>query len=258
MGKRSQADELLAQAFAEGETVDGAAKRANCSRSTAWRRWNEAPFRERVRELQEQARRERQAVLHRTWVIGTRLLPAGLAALQDTLQDPDASHLDRARAARILLRQFAPREEPAPVVVPSVEQEQRAAREAEDTRRLFDQFDQLGNVHQLRPPEPAWTPPPQPTRPPPPPVSLEPAEAEDDDELEVHQEDGKIPVPEARGAPEPDPDPEDPEPAEAPPLAAEVARWKPPRYVTEDGRRVRRDREPVTEVHPRPRRRRRR
>lgn len=181
MGRRSQVDQRLAEELANGQTLAKAAEAAGCSVRTAERRWAEPAFRHLVIQLQEDGRREREAHLHATWQLGVRLLYPALSALQQTLQDPNASHLDKARAARVLLRAYGPKEEPPPPRILSVEQEQQAAawQQAIEELKARNVVDMAAH----RPP-----PPPQPPQPARPPVAihLEPyrqlCDDEDDDE----------------------------------------------------------------------------
>src|SRR5829696_9387541 len=108
MSRRTQIDGPLAEALARGETLTSAAESAGCSLATAKRRWAEPQFRRRVVEVQEEGRRDRQARQHASWYYGVKLVYPALQALQATLQDPQASHLDKARAARVLLRAYGP------------------------------------------------------------------------------------------------------------------------------------------------------
>lgn len=213
MGRRSQIDQRLAEELARGQTLAKAAEAAGCSQRTAERRWAEPDFRDLVIRLQEDARKEREALLRLAWDRGGRLVGQAMVAIQDVFQDPNATHLDKTRAARLVLRAYGPKEEPPPLKVTSVEDEQRAAAMAEQTRRLLEQMG--GNVHQLHPPAPpppAWTPPPEPTWTPPPtpapvPEATEDLDDEDDQPAGVAREYGKTAVPEPAGTLEPEPEP---------------------------------------------------
>jgi hypothetical protein len=167
MGRRTQIDQPLAEALARGETLAKAAQAAGCALATAKRRWQEPGFRALVVQLQHDARRERQALLHATWHLGVQLVFPALRALQETLQDPQASHLDKARAARVLLRAYGPREEPPAPVVRTVEDEQQSAAMAEATRKLLAGMNVV-DLDTRRPPPPrpapaageaSWAPP---------------------------------------------------------------------------------------------------
>jgi hypothetical protein len=161
MSRRNQIDGPLAEALARGETLSRAAESAGCSLATAKRRWAEPEFRRRVIAVQEEGRRDRQARQHASWYYGVKLVYPALQALHDTLQDAQASHLDKARAARVLLRAFGPKEEPPEPRVLSVEDEQLQERQAAQVLRLLQQFP--GNVVDLgarRPPAPPAGPPP--------------------------------------------------------------------------------------------------
>jgi hypothetical protein len=219
VGRRSQVDQRLAEELSRGATLAKAAEAADVSTRTAERRWSEPAFRQLVIRLQEDARKEREAAMRQAWQGGIRLLGQALVALQDVFQDPNATHLDKTRAARLVLRAYGPKEEPPALKIPSVEEEQRAAQQAEEVARLFEQ---MGNVHPLRqpappaPPAPAWTPPRAPIP--------EPADDLDDDgddkEVAVGQEYAKIEADPLRGTPERDPGPV---PEVGPPAAELVA-----------------------------------
>jgi hypothetical protein len=206
VGRRSQVDQRLAEELARGATLAKAAQAAGCSQRTAERRWAEPEFRQLVIRLQEDARKECEALLRHAWESGGRLVGQALLALQGVFQDPAATHLDRTRAARLVLRAYGPKEEPPPLKVPSVEEERRAAATAKEIARLFAG---MGNVHQLHPPAPPPPPPPAPAWQPPPAAVLEPAEDldddEDDEEVAVGQEYAKIDADPPRGTPEPAP-----------------------------------------------------
>lgn len=249
----------MAEQLSRGNTLAKAAEAAGCSLNTAKRRWAEPWFRNLVIQLQEDARREREAYLHAAWQLGTKLLQPALIALQDTLQDPTASHLDRARAARVVLRSYGPKEEPPAPMVPTVEQEQQSAAMAAQVRQLLARANVVDlDTRRPTPPRPApvareqsWTPPAA--------VGAWPIDDEDQDQeaAGVGQEYAKTAPPEPLGPPEPPPevaegpddeDPDDTDPASQPwPAAAEAVEQPPEaepretlRWVSEGGARVRR------------------
>jgi hypothetical protein len=257
VGRRSQVDQRLAEEFANGKTAAAAAEAAGCSVRTAERRWAEPAFRDLVIRLQEDARKEREALLRTAWDSGGRLVRQAMLALQDVFQDPNASHLDKTRAARLVLRAYGPKEEPPPLKIPTVEEEQRAAAVASEIARLM-----AANVVDMAahrpPPPPAWTPPPQPPQPARPPVAIpvepygqlhdddDPEDPEDPEPAEIRpaatvgQEYAKELPSEPRGTPEPAADPVD-ETAEAlrylrdnprrPPAGPELMAWLQARRV---------------------------
>jgi hypothetical protein len=163
MARRSQIDRLLAEQLSRGLTLKAAAEAAGCSEKTAKRRWAEPGFRKLVIALQDDARRQREGIVYASWHLGIQLLPTALHALQDTLQDPNASHLDKSRAARLLIRTYGPRAEPAPPAVLSVEDEQVSEQMAATVRRLLAR----ANVVDLdtRRPAPVYRPDPGPPLP---------------------------------------------------------------------------------------------
>lgn len=135
MGRRSQIDQRLAEELARGQTHAKAAEAAGCSLSTVKRRWREARFKELVRQVQTEQRQERSAALLLFWERGQAMLPLGLGAVFDVLQDQTASARDKLNATRVLFGQFAPPVPPPQPPIPS-ETDEAIAREIEQLQRL--------------------------------------------------------------------------------------------------------------------------
>jgi len=212
MGRRSQVDERLAQAFAEGETVDRAAERAGCSRSTAWRRWQDRAFKDRVLELIAEERKYRASVRYAIWGKGEKLIAVGLNEAQAILQNPNAADRDKLRAVQLLLDHFAPKQEPPQPHVPTAQQEQAAAYAA----RVHDELAQVLFPQQVGRQWGGNTPssPVAPSRArAPAPILEDPDDDEDPDEA---------PWPAAAAAPAPEPQPVVERPAERAPAASAV------------------------------------
>jgi hypothetical protein len=266
---RFRAPVPLGTTLARGDTLSKASEAAGCSLATAKRRWAEPAFRQRVIQAQEDGRRQRQAIVYASWHLGVQLVPAALSTLQATLQDPRASHLDKARAARVLLRAYGPRAEPPAPTVLSVADEQASEAMAEQVRQLLARANVVDlDAHRAAPlgyapvaGEPSWTPPAT--------AAGWPGEDLDDEELEatgVGQEYPNASPPAPVGPPEPPPEPpaaevdraEDVDAARAwlrehprrPPAGPELVTWL-------EGRRVVGLDQPPPD-RPRPRRRRRR
>jgi hypothetical protein len=267
MPRRSQVDRPLAEALARGETQQMAAEAARCSLNTVKRRWAEPAFRRLVHQIQQEQAQMRQALLYSSWTSGIKLLSSAHAALRDALQDPTASHLDRARAARVVLRAYGPREEPPAPFVPTVEQEQEAAAAAAKIRQLIAQTNVV-DLDTRRPPPPrpapvageaSWTPPPPAW-----PIDDDEDDEEEEDAAGVGQEYTKTAPAEPLGPPEPPPevaespddDDDDTDPAEELPAAAQGQGqpWEiEGRWVSEGGDRAWRTRQPpITQPAPPP------
>jgi hypothetical protein len=278
VSRRSQVDQPLAEALARGETLAKAAEVAGCSLATAKRRWAEPEFRRRVIAVQEDGRRERQAIMHASWYLGVQLVPTALRVLQATLVDTQASHLDKSRAARLLIRAYGPKEEPPAPRVLSVEDEQLLERQAAQVAQLLQQVGNVVDLDTRRPPpasagvgvEYAKTASPEPLGPPEPPpqevvVATDPDDWEDPDEAPLP---AAASVPPELLEPEEPPDSPHPEPERPKPDEIEAAwawlrthqRRPPPGPELVEWFRLRRlvGLDPVPSDRPGPRRRRRR
>jgi hypothetical protein len=127
VGRRAHVDARLIEELANGATLEQAAVKARCSLATAKRRNADPEFRARVQARQEQDRRQRQAFRWDLWFGGEKVAGHSIRRLHEILDSPTASDRDKIRAGAVLLRTFAPKQEPPQPYVPSVADERRAA-----------------------------------------------------------------------------------------------------------------------------------
>jgi len=109
-GTRWQVDARLVEELAAGRTYRQAAEAAGCSLATVTRRMEDRAFRARIREAQDEARKERAQRVRAWQQAGEASLALGLAQLVQVLNDRGTAPAVKVAAVRVLWQQFAPRE----------------------------------------------------------------------------------------------------------------------------------------------------
>ena len=137
-GTRWQVDARLVEELAAGRTYRQAAGAAGCSLATVTRRMEDRAFRARVREVQDEARKERAQRVRAWQQAGESSLALGLAQLVQLLNDTRTAPAVKLGVTRLLWSTFAPRE---PVMLLEIEEEPATVAELFDLPESMDQAD---------------------------------------------------------------------------------------------------------------------